>query len=158
MENAIGSGIASAQQAKLIAAQVAQAQSAAELNQASAMKARAEAWQTANYAGPEAEARTSSARSVVDYNERRGQEIDAAIKLIREQAKTEWTKRDLQLSDARLKDAEKALTELRSQHSNLELNRSRAESKFYDEGAIGEFSPSLNWLFKGKVMLSFDIE
>ena len=35
-----------------------------ELNQASAMKARAEAWQTANYAGPEAEARTSSARSV----------------------------------------------------------------------------------------------
>ena len=43
------------------------------------MKARAEAWQTANYAGPEAEARTSSARSVVDYNERRGQEIDAAI-------------------------------------------------------------------------------
>ena len=35
------------------------------------MKARAEAWQTANYAGPEAEARTSSARSVVDYNERR---------------------------------------------------------------------------------------
>ena len=107
------------------------------------MKARAEAWQTANYAGPEAEARTSSARSVVDYNERRGQEIDAAIKLIREQAKTEWTKRDLQLSDARLKDAEKALTELRSQHSNLELNRSRAESKFYDEGAIGELNPTL---------------
>ena len=66
LENAMGTGIASAQQAKLIAAQVAQAESVAELNQASAMKARAEAWQTANYAGPEAEARTSSARSVVD--------------------------------------------------------------------------------------------
>ena len=44
LENAIGSGIASAQQVKLIAAQVAQAESAAELNQASAMKARAEAF------------------------------------------------------------------------------------------------------------------
>ena len=64
LENEIGSGIASAQQAKLIAAQVEQAKSAAELNEASAIKARAEAWQTANYAGPEAEARTSSARSV----------------------------------------------------------------------------------------------
>ena len=42
------------------------------------MKARAEAWQTANYAGPEADARTASARSVVDLNERRGQEINAA--------------------------------------------------------------------------------
>ena len=62
LENAMGTGIASAQQAKLIAAQVAQAESAAELNQASAMKARAEAWQTSNYAGPEAEARTSSVR------------------------------------------------------------------------------------------------
>ena len=43
LENAIGSGIASAQQARLIAAQVDQAKSAAELNEASAMKARAEA-------------------------------------------------------------------------------------------------------------------
>ena len=89
LENAAATGIASAQQAKLIAAQVAQAESAAELNQASAMKARAEAWQTANYAGPEADARTASARSVVDLNERRGQEINAAIRFIDEQIKTE---------------------------------------------------------------------
>ena len=40
----------------MIAAQVDQAKSAADLNEASAMKARAEAWQTANYAGPEADA------------------------------------------------------------------------------------------------------
>ena len=89
LENAIGSGIASAQQARLIAAQVDQAKSAAELNEASAMKARAEAWQTANYAGPEADARTASARSVVDLNERRGHEINAAIRFIDEQIKTE---------------------------------------------------------------------
>ena len=52
------------------------------MNQASAMKARAEAWQTANYAGPEADARTASARSVVDLNERRGREINAAIRFL----------------------------------------------------------------------------
>ena len=84
LANAIGSGIASAQQARLIAAQVDQAKSAAELNEASAMKARAEAWQTANYAGPEADARTASARSAVDLNERRGHEINAAIRFIEE--------------------------------------------------------------------------
>ena len=105
LENAMSTGIASAQQAKLIAAQVAQAESAAELNQASAMKARAEAWQTANYAGPEADARTASARSVVDLNERRGHEINAAIRFIDEQIKTEGTKRVLHMSDAALNDA-----------------------------------------------------
>lgn len=143
LENAAGSGVASAQQAKLIAAQVAQAQSAAELNQASAMKARAEAWQTSNYAGPEAEARTSSARSVVDLNERRGHEINAAIQFINQQIKTEMTKRELHLSDADLNRAKEALTKLQTQHSGLELNRSRAESKFFDEGALGEISPEL---------------
>lgn len=146
LENALGSGVASAQQAKLIAAQVAQAESAAELNQASAMKARAEAWQTSNYAGPEAEARTSSARSVVDLNERRGREIDAAIRYINQQEKTEYTKRELHLSDADLNRAREALTKLQSQHSALDLNRSRTESKFFDEGAMGEVSPEVKML------------
>ena len=143
LENAIGSGIASAQQAKLIAAQVAQAESAAELNQASAMKARAEAWQTANYAGPEAEARTSSARSVVDLNERRGNEINAAIRFIEEQIKTEDTKRILHMSDAALNDAKQTLTDLEAKHSRLGLNRAGVESKFYSEGALGELNPTL---------------
>ena len=119
LENAMGTGIASAQQAKLIAAQVAQAESAAELNQASAMKARAEAWQTANYAGPEADARTASARSVVDLNERRGHEINAAIRFIDEQIKTEGTKRVLHMSDAALNDARQALVDLEAKHSQL---------------------------------------
>ena len=143
LENAMGTGIASAQQAKLIAAQVAQAESAAELNQASAMKARAEAWQTANYAGPEAEARTSSARSVVDLNERRGHEINAAIRFIDEQIKTEGTKRVLHMSDAALNDAKQALVDLEAKHSQLGLNRAGVESKFYSEGALGELNPTL---------------
>ena len=143
LENAIGSGIASAQQAKLIAAQVDQAKSAAELNEASAMKARAEAWQTANYAGPEADARTASARSVVDLNERRGQEINAAIRFIDEQIKTEGTKRVLHMSDAALNDAKQALVDLEAKHSQLGLNRAGVESKFYSEGALGELNPTL---------------
>ena len=143
LENEIGSGIASAQQAKLIAAQVAQAKSAAELNQASAMKARAEAWQTANYAGPEADARTASARSAVDLNERRGNEINAAIRFIEEQIKTEDTKRILHMSDAALNDAKQTLTDLEAKHSRLGLNRAGVESKFYSEGALGELNPTL---------------
>ena len=143
LENAMGTGIASAQQAKLIAAQVAQAESAAELNQASAMKARAEAWQTANYAGPEADARTASARSVVDLNERRGHEINAAIRFIDEQIKTEGTKRVLHMSDAALNDARQALVDLEAKHSQLGLNRAGVESKFYSEGALGELNPTL---------------
>ena len=143
LENAMGTGIASAQQAKLIAAQVAQAESAADLNQASAMKARAEAWQTANYAGPEADARTASARSVVDLNERRGQEINAAIRFIDEQIKTEGTKRVLHMSDAALNDAKQALVDLEAKHSQLGLNRAGVESKFYSEGALGELNPTL---------------
>ena len=143
LENAMGTGIASAQQAKLIAAQVAQAESAAELNQASAMKARAEAWQTANYAGPEADARTASARSVVDLNERRGQEINAAIRFIDEQIKTEGTKRVLHMSDAALNDARQALVDLEAKHLQLGLNRAGVESKFYSEGALGELNPTL---------------
>ena len=143
LENAIGSGIASAQQAKLIAAQVDQAKSAAELNQASAMKARAEAWQTANYAGPEADARTASARSAVDLNERRGNEINAAIRFIEEQIKTEDTKRILHMSDAALNDAKQTLVDLEAKHSRLGLNRAGVESKFYSEGALGELNPTL---------------
>ena len=143
LENVAASGVASAQQAKLIAAQVAQAESAAELNQASAMKARAEAWQTANYAGPEADARTASARSVVDLNERRGHEINAAIRFIEEQIKTEGTKRVLHMSDAALNDAKQALVDLEAKHSQLGLNRAGVESKFYSEGALGELNPTL---------------
>ena len=108
-----------------------------ELNEASAMKARAEAWQTANYAGPEAEARTSSARSVVDLNERHGHEINAAIRFIDEQIKTEGTKRVLHMNDAALNDARQALVDLEAKHSQLGLNRAGVESKFYSESALG---------------------
>ena len=106
------------------------------------MKARAEAWQTANYAGPEADARTASARSAVDLNERRGNEINAAIRFIEEQIKTEDTKRILHMSDAALNDAKQTLVDLEAKHSRPCIVTG-VESKFYSEGALGELNPTL---------------
>lgn len=146
LENALGAGVASAQQAKLIQAQVQQAESAAELNTASAMKARAEAWQTANYGGPEAEARINSAQSGISLNSFREREIQEAIEYIRQQVKTEYTKRDVNLSTADLNRALEVLRQVETSHARLGLDRSRAESHFYKEGAIGEHAPAVKMI------------
>ena len=108
-----------------------------------ALRVQLAAWQTANYAGPEADARTASARAAVDLNERRGHEINAAIRFIEEQIKTEDTKRILHMSDAALNDAKQALVDLEAEQTKLGLNRARVESKFYSEGALGELNPTL---------------
>ena len=107
------------------------------------MKARAEGWQNANYDGKEADDRNESARYDVDINERRGNEINAAIRFIEEQIKTEDTKRILHMSDAALNDAKQTLVDLEAKHSRLGLNRAGVESKFYSEGALGELNPTL---------------
>lgn len=146
LENALGAGVNSAMQAKLINAQVEQAQSASELNTASAMKARAEAWQTSNYGGPEAEARINSAQSGISLNSFREKEIQEAIEYIKQQVKTEYTKRDVNLSTADLNRALEVLRKVETTHSNLGLSRSRAESKFFKEGAIGENSPEIKMI------------
>lgn len=160
LENAMAAGVNSAQQAQLIHAQIAQSQSAAQLNDANAMKARAEAFQVANFAGDLSTAQAHSARSQVALNEMRGEEIRNAIKMIdeqlkteperrtlmREQSQTEGTKRMVNISDTELNLARRALTDLESQHSGLGLNRSRAESKFFKEGAIGEISPEVKMI------------
>ena len=91
------------------------------------------------YAGPEADARTASARSVVDLNERRGHETNAAIRFIDEQIKTEGTKRVLHMSDAALNDAKQALVDLEAELAKLGLNRARVESKFYSEGGYRDW-------------------
>ena len=82
-------------------------------------------------------------RSAVDLNERRGQEINAAIRFIEEQIKTEDTKRILHMSDAALNDAKQALVDLEAEQAKLGLNGARVESKFYSEGALGELNPTL---------------
>ena len=74
---------------------------------------------------------------------RYAQEINAAIRFIEEQIKTEDTKRILHMSDAALNDAKQTLVDLEAKHSRLGLNRAGAESKFYSEGALGELNPTL---------------
>ena len=56
----------------------------------------------------------------------RGHEINAAIRFIDEQIKTEGTKRVLHMSDAALNDAKQALVDLEAKHSQLGLNRAGA--------------------------------
>ena len=89
--------------------------------------------------------RTTNRKSRIKQssNERRGQEINAAIRFIDEQIKTENTKRILHMSDAALSDAKQALVDLEAKHSQLGLNRAGVESKFYSEGALGELNPTL---------------
>ena len=77
------------------------------------------------------------------HDRRRGNEINAAIRFIEEQIKTEDTKRILHMSNAALNDAKQALVDLEAKHSRLGLNRAGVESKFYSEGALGELNPTL---------------
>ena len=77
----------------------------------------------------------------------RGNEINAAIRFIEEQIKTEDTKRILHMSDAALNDAKQALVDLEAKHSRLGLNRAGVESKFYSEGALRELNPTLKTVF-----------
>lgn len=146
LENVMSAGVNSAQQAQLIHSQIAQAKTAAELNDANAMKARAEAYQIANYAGDLSTAQAHSARSQVALNEMRGEEIRNTIRHIDELIKTEPTKRMVNISNTELNVAKRFLTDLESQHSGLGLNRSRAESKFFKEGAIGENAPEVKMI------------
>lgn len=143
LENAAATGASSAAQAKLVEGQLQQVQSAVDLNNANAMKARAEAWQIANYGGPEAESRINSAQSGISLNSFREREISEAIEFIKQQVKTEYTKRDVNLSTADLNRALEALRGVETSHARLGLDRSRAESSFYKEGAIGENAPAI---------------
>nr|QJB20946.1 MAG: DNA pilot protein [Microvirus sp.] len=146
LENVAAAGVNSAMQAQLVRAQIDQAESVTEANQAQAMKSRAEAWQISNYAGPLAQAQTSSAQSSVNLQEFQTKQISHAIDFIKQQILTEYTKRDLNMSTADLNRAMEVLKGLEAKHSSLGLNRSRAESKFYEEGAIGEISPEIRMI------------
>ena len=77
-----------------------------------------------------------------DSDERRGHEINAAIRFIDEQIKTEGTKRVLHMSDAALNDAKQALVDLEAKHSQPGIVTG-VESKFYSEGALSELNPTL---------------
>lgn len=146
LENAAAAGLNSAMQAQLVRAQIDQAESVAESNQAQAMKARAEAWHISNFGGPLAQAQTNSATASVNLQEYQAKQITHAIDFIKQQILTEHTKRDVNMSTSDLNRALEVLKGLEAKHSSLGLNRSAAESKFYKEGAIGEISPEIRMI------------
>lgn len=143
LENSLATGVNSATASVAAKAQIDQVKSATDMNEANAMKARAEAWQITNYGGAESNARINSAQSGIALNEFRMKEVDNAIELVKEQIKTEPTKRMVNVSDFELNEVLRRLNEAKITTEQLSFDRSKAESAFYKEGAIGEHAPAL---------------
>lgn len=143
LENSLATGVSSASSLSLVKNQIDQVKSATELNEANAMKARAEAFQVANYGGPEAEARINSAQSGISLNSFREREISNAIDFVKQQILTEHTKRMVNLSTEQLNGVLSDLNKAKTTTEKLGFNRGLAESSFYREGAIGEHAPAL---------------
>ena len=154
LENEKSSGVASALQAQSVNAQIQQVKSNTELNEAAAMKAKAEAW-TELLRPDLIGAQTSSAKAMTGQYEMLSErvryeikEIEARIENLR--ASTGKTKQDTFTSAAQ-EDLNKQLRELRMVETLLgkyQVNEAKASSEFYKEGALGEHSKPLRLLLE----------
>ena len=154
LENEKSSGVASALQAQSVNAQIQQVKSNTELNEAVAMKAKAEAW-TELLRPDLIGAQTSSAKAMTGQYEMMSErvrheikEIEARIENLR--ASTGKTKQDTFTSAAQ-EDLNKQLRELRMVETLLgkyQVNEAKSSSEFYKEGALGEHSKSLRLLLE----------
>lgn len=154
LENEKSSGVASALQAQSVNAQIQQVKSNTELNEAAAMKAKAEAW-TELLRPDLIGAQTSSAKAMTGQYEMMSErvrheikEIEARIENLR--ASTGKTKQDTFTSAAQ-EDLNKQLRELRMVETLLgkyQVNEAKASSEFYKEGALGEHSKPLRLLLE----------
>lgn len=143
LENTMSAGVNSATAAVAAKAQIDQVKSQTEANEAQAMKSRAEAWQISNYGAPEAQARINSAQAGISLTEHQSRQIEEAIGLVREQIKTEKSKRMLQLSNEELNRVLVDLNKAKTTTERLGFDRAAAESHFYKEGALGEQAPAI---------------
>ena len=154
LENEKSSGFASALQAQSVNAQIQQVKSNTDLNEAAAMKAKAEAW--TELLRPELfGAQTSSAKAMTGQYEMLSErvryeikEIEARIENLR--ASTGKTKQDT-FTSATQEDLNKQLRELRMVETLLgkyQVNEAKASSEFYKEGALGEHSKPLRLLLE----------
>ena len=154
LENEKSSGVASALQAQSVNAQIQQVKSNTELNEAAAMKAKAEAW-TELLRPDLIGAQTSSAKAMTGQYEMMSErvrheikEIEARIENLR--ASTGKTKQDTFTSAAQ-EDLNKQLRELRMVDTMLgkyQLNEAKSSSEFYKEGALGEHSKFIRMLLE----------
>lgn len=154
LENEKSSAVSSALQAQSVNAQIQQVKSTSELNEAVAMKAKAEAW-TELLRPDLIGAQTSSAKAMTGQYEMMSErvrheikEIEARIENLR--ASTDKTKQETFTSAAQ-EDLNKQLRELRMVETLLgkyQLNEAKSSSEFYKEGALGEHSKFIRMLLE----------
>lgn len=153
LENALGAGVNSAMQAANMLIQAKQVESNSDLNEANAMKARAEAWQISNYGGPEAAARIHSAESAGDLSRMQAnqiertinpaiEKIEAEIAELKQRKATGEEQVKVNKSIASLNDALTHLNRIKAHRESLGIARDKAEEGFY-KSSIGEHSPFL---------------
>lgn len=159
LENALGSGVASAMQAFQLHQQIQQVESQTKLNEAQAMKAKAEAWQINQFHGPESQARINSANAATFQSQMQSRQIEEAIDLVKENIKSEQMKRAKMSSDMAGTESQikvnksivglnavlSKLNSIRSAGEAYGLDRSKAESTFY-KSEIGSHTPWLKTL------------
>ena len=154
LENEKSQGIASALQAQSVNAQIQQVKSNTELNEAVAMKAKAEAW-TELLRPDLIGAQTSSAKAMTGQYEMLSERVRHEIKEIEARienlnASTGKIKQDTFTSAAQ-EDLNKQLRELRMVDTMLgkyQLNEAKSSSEFYKEGALGEHSKFIRMLLE----------
>lgn len=147
LENALGTGVSSANQARIAQAQIEQVRSNTDLNESLAQKARAEAMtelRRPDLIG----AQTHSATASVNQMEWATRKVEAEIEFVKAQIEKSkqdtWTgasQEELNKRLAKLREVETALT-------GYQINEAKASSKFYEEGALGEHSKPLRLLLE----------
>lgn len=162
IQDVLSPAVSSGQQGKLLAGQLEQIKSQVELNKANAQNALADIW-VKNAQIDNLNATTSQARAGTGLAET--QQQVAAKEIMRileqtgllrvqqrhvgEQAKTEVARQGslqaqtgLDTERTKLTGADTRLRDVQGRHSELDLARSEAESKFF-EGAVGEQNPMI---------------
>lgn len=148
IQDVLSPAVSSGQQGKLLAAQLEQIKSQVDLNKANAQNALADIW-VKNAQIDNLNATTSQARAGTGLAETQQQVAAKEIlrvleqtgllrvqqRYVGEQTKTEVARQGLTGADTRLRDVQ-------GKHSELDLARSQAESKFF-EGAVGEQNPMI---------------
>lgn len=167
IQDVVSPAVASGQQGKLLAAQLEQIKSQVDLNQANAADARANIW-LKNSQIDQLNAQVDQMRGLLGLQEtqqhKTAKEVFQVLEqigllkrqqvLTGEQAKTEVARQGslqaqtaLDIERMKLTGADTLLRGLQGRHSELDLAKSMAESKFF-EGAVGEQSPMIRLILQ----------
>ena len=152
LENALGAGVNAAATARLAMSQVENFQSSTELNEANAMKARAEAMtelMRPDLIGAQTHSATASVNQMEWITKKVGHEIDLVKEQIKEVQQKIFTSGSQEAVNKSLTALNEQLTKLQSvetQLRNYSLNEAKGSSEFH--GAIGEGAPLVRMLLE----------